>query len=117
MTWRTSLALKAHPVELVCDGLGGFENRPGDEADRPDPALWVCAVVDTEAGVDEDEAVVGFQEQDMAYAFRALDRVHGAAVEMVDLHRLPRSSSASVSPASASISLRPICVTRLAESK
>ena len=98
-------------------GLGGEEFRPGEEPNRPHPSLRIGAVVDAEAGVDENETVVCFQQQDMAYAYGPLRGVHGAAVEVVDLHRLFCSSGAPASPTSASNSPRPICVTRLAESK
>ncbi len=102
------VAAEAESVELVRRRLGGLEHGPGDEPDRSHPSLRVGAVVDSEAGVDEDQAVVGFDQQHMADALRPADRVHGAAVEMVNLH---------CSPAGASTSPRPICVTRLAESK
>ena len=102
------LAAEAESVELVGSGLGGSKLGSGDEADRSHPPLRVGAVVDSEAGVDEDQAVVGLHQQHVAHALRSANRVHGAAVEMVDLHW---------SPARASTSPRPIWVTRLAESK
>jgi len=62
----------------------------------------------SEPGIDEDQAVVGLQQQYMTHALGSEDRVHGPAVEVVNLHCW--ATSASTSP-------RPICVTRLAESK
>ena len=84
------LAAEAESVELVGRRLGGLEHRSGDEPDRPHPSLRIGAVVDSEAGVDEDQAVVGLHQQHMAYALGTANRVHGAAVEMVDLHRSAR---------------------------
>ena len=63
------LAAESEPVELVCRGLGGDEYRPGEEPNRPHPSLRIGAVVDAEAGVDENQAVVCFEQQDMAYAY------------------------------------------------
>ncbi len=111
------LAAEAESVELVCRRFGRDEHRPGEEPDRPHPSRRVGAVVQAEAGVDEDQTVVGFDEQDVTDAYRSTRRVHGAAVEVVDLHRPFCSSRAPASPTRASTSPRPICVTRLAESK
>ena len=80
------LAAEAEPVELVCRGLGRCEHRPGDEAHRAHPSWWVGAVVDPEAGVDENQTVVGLDEQHMTDAVGRARRMHRAAVEMVDLH-------------------------------
>ena len=83
-------AAEAESVELDGRRLGGFEYRSGDEPDRSHPSLRVGAVVDAEAGVNEHQAVVGFDQQYVAYALRTANGVHGAAVEMVDLHRFAR---------------------------
>src|SRR6476661_1683529 len=83
-------AAEAESVELDGRRLDGFEDRSGDEPDRSHPSLRVGAVVDAEAGVNEHQAVVGFDQQHVAYALRTANGVHGAAVEMVDLHRFAR---------------------------
>ena len=102
------LAAEAESLELVCSGFGRHEDRPGDEAHRAHPSRRVGAVVDPESGVDENQTVVGLDEQHVTDAVRRTRRVHRAAVEVVDLH---------CSPTRASSSPRPIWVTRLAESK
>ena len=89
------VAAEAESVELDRRRLGGLENRSGDEPDRSHPPLRIGAVVDAEAGVDEHQAVVGFDQQHMAHALRTANRVHGAAVEMVDLHRFRRFRSST----------------------
>ena len=104
------LAAEAELIELVGRGLGGDEHRPGDEPHRPDPFCRIGAVLEAEAGVDEDQAVVGLDQQNVADTVRGPRRVHRAAVEMMNLH-------CSVVPTRASTSPRPIWVTRLAESK
>ena len=80
------LAAEAESVELVCRGLARHEHRSGDEADRAHPCWRVGAVVDPEAGVDENQAVIGLDEQHMTDAVGRARRVHRAAIEMVDLH-------------------------------
>ncbi len=102
------LAAVPQSVELVGRRLACLKDRPGEEPDRAHPSFRVGAVVDAVAGVDEDQTVVGLHHQHMTDALRTANGVHGAAVEMVDLH---------CSPTRASTSPRPICVTRLAESK
>ncbi len=71
------LAAEAESVELVCRGFGGTKLGPREEPDRPDPSLRVGAVVDAESGVDEDQAVVGLDQQDMTHADRS--RAEGAS--------------------------------------
>jgi len=56
------LAAEAEPVELACRGLGRHEHRSGDEPHRAHPSWWVGAVVDPEAGVDENQTILGLDE-------------------------------------------------------
>jgi hypothetical protein len=102
------LTAEAELFELVGRGLGRDEHRPGDEPHRPDPSWRIGAVVKAKPGVDEDQAVVGLDQQHMTNTVGSPRRMHGAAVEVMN----PRCS-----PTRASTSPRPICVTRLAESK
>ena len=104
------LVVEAELFELVGRRLGRDEHRPGDEPHRPDSFGRIGAVLEAEPGVDEDQAGVGLEQQDVTNTVGRPRRVHGAAVEVTNLH-------CCVVPIRVSTSPRPIWVTRLAESK
>ena len=80
------LTAEAESLELVGRGLGMDEHRPGDEPHRPDPSWRIGAVVKAEPGVDEDQAVVGLDQQHVTNTVGSPRRVHRAAVEVMNLH-------------------------------
>jgi hypothetical protein len=76
----------------LCDGsLLEIKDRPTEEPYRPQPGPGARAVVGAEAGVDEDEAVVGLDQQHVADQ-RCGRQTHRAAVEVVHLHDRPPSA-------------------------
>ena len=107
--WRTSSRRKPSRRSGV-QRFRWYEHRPGDEADRAHPSGGSAQSCEPEAGVDENQTVVGLDEQHVTDASGRAGEVHRAAVEVVDLHVLRVPTRASSSP-------RPIWVTRLAESK
>ena len=102
------LKAEAELVDLVRRRFGGHQHGSGDEPDRPHSSRRIGAVVQAETGIDEDQPVVCLDEQHVTDTRGSAGKVHRAAVEVVNLH---------CSPTRASTSPRPICVTRLAESK
>ncbi len=100
---------EAEALHLAQRRLAVVEHRLEEVARGPDAGV-VVAVVRPVSGVDENQAVVGLDEQYVTDDSRCYVRVHRPAVQMVDLHSSPDPARASSSP-------RPICVTRLAESK
>ena len=94
------ISRKAQPVDLVDDGFVVVEDRPDHVPGRPNP-LGIVAVMRAVATVNQDESVVGFDQQHVA-DHRCGRHVHGAAVEVVNLHAsgTPRRAASNCSTSS-----------------
>lgn len=77
---------EAQRFDLPGRGLGaaqrGADNVPG----KAEARRRVGAVLETEAGVDENEAVIGLDEEHVADQ-QQTGGLDGAAIQVVDLHR------------------------------
>jgi hypothetical protein len=78
---------EAETFDLSYRGLVAVERRPEQEPRRPQSARRIGDVIDAEAGVDENQTVVGFDEQDVADLPWCPRRKHGPAIEVVNPHR------------------------------
>ena len=91
---------EAKPFDLVSDGFLVAQNRPDNVTSRSH-ARRIGAVQRAEATVHQDQAVVGLDQQHVA-DHRSGRQVHGAAVEMMDLHDWPAIPSLDASICSTS---------------
>jgi hypothetical protein len=80
------VAVKAELLDLMYGGLLTFEHRADEVSGRSHPTGGVVAVLRAEAGVDQNQTVAGLDQQHVAYQLTAPGRVHGSAVEVMNLH-------------------------------
>lgn len=90
------VAAEAEPFQLTHGGFVMVEYRPDEPPHRPDAPGGVVAVTRAEAAVDEDQAVLRLRHQHVADRGWTPGRMHGSAVEVVNLHTC--SSTRVMSP-------------------
>ena len=77
---------KTEPLDLVDGGFFTVEHRTDDASRRSHPLAGIIAVLRPEAGIDQYPTIVGLDEQHVAHQHSRPERVHGSAVEVVNLH-------------------------------
>ena len=64
------IGAEAECCDVVGGGFAAQQPGPNDMAESSDPAGGVVAVMGTEAAVDQDESIVGLDQQDVACNYR-----------------------------------------------
>ena len=81
------ITAKAKLLNLIDGGLRRIQNWADQMPRGSHPPGWIAAILRSEAAVDQHQTVIGLDEQHVADHLAAPERVHGSAVEVVNLHR------------------------------